>query len=519
MSIHRTTPFPADSLSGQYVAGDADLAARLGGDPGAASSYETAAAERDRRPTPRRALVDALLPFHERLGADAAAIDGVRALGEDGTLVVATGQQPALLTGPLYTVWKAASAIALARRLERTLERRVVPVFWVASDDHDLGEIEGCHILDAAGDLRRFRVSLGDLAAPSASLEVPDEASAIFDELLAAAPDGPYLDAIRELGAPRPGERWPDWFSRTLLGLFPGTGLVLFEPASADAVLSPALDVDPAAARRLVAARSEGAERLRSLELEAPLPSDVPSGLFHVVDGRRRRFDPATDHDPRGLSADAGLRPVIQSLVLPVVATVGGPGELAYWLQLTETFELCDAARPVFVPRVHATIVEPRVRRALESLGLDEADLLAGEEVWRERLTEVDDDAMVATLRRRADEAFSGYQSFAEGLASFGGRVPRALKELRKSYRSSLDKIVRQAIETEREKSGASARKRTLVANAGRPQGKPQDRVLNPLPFLTRTGPDAFANLIDALDPLAFGHHVVHLEAGSPSHG
>ena len=120
---------------------------------------------------------------------------------------------------------------------------RFVPLFWIASDDHDLAEIEGCSVLDEHGDVRRFRVPLSPRDTSSAAVRVPAAAAAVVDELFAAIPSGPHQAAIRSLATPAAaeGERWPVWFARCLSRLFAGSGLVLFEPHLAQELLAPVL--------------------------------------------------------------------------------------------------------------------------------------------------------------------------------------------------------------------------------------------------------------------------------------
>lgn len=503
----------------RYLSGDPSLAGRLGGVPDEATLVETASRfSSDAGAAASRAR--SLAAAHEGLDPDDATRRSLEALAEPNTLVVATGQQPGFLTGPMYSILKAASAVAAARRLQASTGRRVIPVYWVASDDHDLGEIEGCYCVREDGSLRRHRVDLGGRPWPTSFLDVPPGAEAAVAAFLEDLPRGEHTDHVRELVRAVPGEPWPRWFSRILLRLLPGTGVVLFDPARNTGLVEPWLldaanDLDG-----LVARLAAGATALAQEGLPAPLPAAGPAGLF-LFDGDRRRRVQAADlptleadvrRRPGALSADAALRPVLQSAVLPVVGVVGGPGELAYWAQLTELFDAFEVPRPVFLPRLSATLVEPRVARALKALGLRDEDLLNDRPPVAEAGPEDAAAPDLVRAREQSERALAALDDFGATLSSMGGPLSGRVADLRKVFRASLDKLLAAAERQEMERHGVTRRRVDLVASSGRPLGKPQDRVLNGLPFLVRGGPDLFSRIAEAVDPFDARHVLVRAE-------
>ena len=511
-------PFASASrapLLDRLLAGDPAIASRLGGAPDidgvAAAVARLEAGSRGDRAD----LVSSLAAAHDRLDAPSSSRENVEALGDASTWAVVTGQQPGMLGGPLYTVWKAATAIQLARRLTSSGIGRFVPVFWIASDDHDLAEIEGCQLLNADGDVRRFRIPLSPPSTPSAFVSVPDDAAPVVASFFDEVPDGPHKAAVAELAAPRPGERWPTWFSRILLAQFPDDGLVLFEPHENASLVAPWLERERARLDHVPTLLRRGAAAMVELGLGPPLPIDRPSSLFLYDGDARRRVGPDTDvdaaiarHGEAALSGDAGLRAVVQSLVLPTAVAIGGPGELAYWLQLPEAFHGLDASQPLFWPRLSATIVESRIRRAIAALELDDGALLRDHPE-----DEPDDDAVDPAWARSADEARLAISRFTalfeeEG----GGGLPKKLRDLEQRSATSIDRILRQATEQRRERLGTSQRRRRLVSSAGMPGGKPQERVLNGLPFLARAGVDFFSRAAAAIDPLRHEHWRIEVE-------
>lgn len=518
---------PGASPSGGGLA----ISERLGGPPTIASAKLLASRLGSRLATASRGdahpgqsaagdkLIQSLLAAHDPLEPDAATVQNIRALGDPETLVVATGQQPGFLTGPLYSVLKAASAIAAARRLTAEFGVPVVPVYWVASDDHDLSEIEGCYAIGGDGGLRRHRIDLEHSRWPSSLVQVPASAPEIMQGFLEDLPSGEHRDAVVAMLEARPGEPWARWFSRLLLQYFPNQGLVLFEPSLHPELLAPVLRRHAEDIAVVPECLRQGRDRLDALGLAAPLPFEPPAGLF-VFDGeRRRRYDPTTDALPLDqalatrplvLTADAALRPVIQSSLFPVVAVVGGPGELAYWLQLTELFDRSGVPRPVFLPRLAATLVEPRVRRALEGLGLDETALTL--DPLPISLSNDAEDPVLQHGRTQATLARAAVDEFLAALDSVGGPVPAKARDLKKAFQNSVDRILDLAGRHLQEQQGISQKRIALVQSSGRPRGKTQDRVLNALPFLSRAGVDLFAQIAETIDPFEFRHLLISTE-------
>ncbi len=515
---------PETDLERRYRTGDPVLASRLGGPIADVASFGRAADRAAARPIDRDALVDALRRAQSDYGLSPATEASIAKLADPRAVVVATGQQPGLLTGPAYTVLKAATAVALARRLEESLGRPCVPLFWIASDDHDLPEIEGCNVLSDRAEVRRFRVPLGPDPIPSARVATPAGAADVFAEYLAELPDEAARERVRAIATPVVGERWPRWFGRILARLFESSGLVLFEPHRAPGLVTRHLVRELIAAARAPAALRAGAAHLESVGLKAPLPTDAPSSVF-VVDGKkRRRFDPKADSvgdwaarsasDPGSLSGDAGLRAALQSIVFPTVAVVGGVGELSYWMQLPELFAAAGAPQPVFVLRASATIVEPRVRRSLEALGFSDADLFLGEAALRERFAARLSAAADPRTGELRDAALAAFDAFASSLGEPNENIAKRAAELRATFGASLAKLADGAERARLERAGASERRLLLVARSGRPHDQPQDRVLNGLAIAGRVGLDVYDRLAARLDALDPRHRIVHPDLG-----
>lgn len=499
---------PASPLAVRYAAGDPALAGRLGGAPGDPAALERALDLCRTRSYPRAALAAAARAMVESFGGSATARDNAAALAAPDTFVVVTGQQPGLFGGPLYTFYKAASAVALCRVLGARFGARFVPVFWIASDDHDRAEVDRAYLLADSGEVRRFRAEFADESAPAALLAVGQQALALHDEFFSALPDGALREELRERFRPRAGERLPAWFGRILSSLFAADGLVLFEPHLARGLIAPLLARELEHPGRFPAALAAGARALSALGLEAPLPVDAGSSLFVTSAHGRKRLAPGAAAPLAALTPDAGLRAVMQSLLLPAPAVVGGPGELAYWLQLAEGFDLLEAPRPVFLPRLQATLVEPRAARALEALGLDRDGLFSTEEELLARAP-VADPRRALAVTEAADRAFDALERFGVELKSGSSPLRKNLLQLKKSYRAGLDKLVRQSIAEDQERHGVAARQIRLLLAAASPRGRPQERVLSAMPFLCRYGADLFLRLARGIDPFDFRHQLV----------
>lgn len=518
MKLLPTRERPGSSpLLRRYLEGDSALEARLGGSPRDPANLRAAVDRVLAQNRDRAGLADALDRTNRRLGAPAATLANIAALRNSACCVVITGQQPGILGGPLYTVHKAASVLAWSRHLSERLSIRFIPVFWVASDDHDLDEIERGAALDLNGQLHPHRVHLQPRGAPSSELLVPAAAPLLVRNVLLSGVHRPPPPAVHERFSPVAGERWPDWFGRILLGLFPDSGLVLFEPAQAAELVAPLLLPhvrQPGIATRAVAA---GAAAVRALGAVAPLPEDAPSRLFVHADGRRRRYDPSASapaalelelaRRPGAASADAALRPVLQSQLFPAPMVVGGPGELAYWIQLRELFDDLAVPRPIWMPRHSATIAPPRYLARCEALGIAPESPFDGPALDLEpppprRGLELE--AAVEPIDQLLSDA-------ADRRPVLASRARRLAARVRREVRALLD-------DADRAPGAASAgrarRVRRLLAFL-LPGGKPQERSAGCTTFLSLYGVGIFDAFWRHLDPIDLRHMLVVPDADS----
>ena len=450
-----------------------------------------------------------------------------RILAGEG-VVVTTGQQPGLFLGPLYTLYKALTAVRLAGEIERRTGRPALAVFWVASDDHDWDEVATCRIVDSEEELVAMRVdpppgwalrSVGQAPVPSSVMDLlrrfGDEAGG------AVAGSTPrWMGALRE--AYEPGRSFGDAFVRALGAAVEGLDLAILDSAH------PAVRTQAAGLYRrvveapeaLAQAMRDGLHSVREAGYE-PALTPPPEGLqmFHD-DGEARRHVLRTDEDelaagdwrpdraallrrldraPDEFTPAAALRPVLESRLLPVAATVLGPGEIAYWAQLPPVFAALEVPMPAILPRDAWVLVEPRVDRLLEKLDLDvttvEREGKGIDDRWiaRSRPPGVRDG--LAALERNLAEGFERLASAVDrelpGLKSAAGkaahRATRALEELGRT----VDARVR---ERESIALAQAARIRAHLV----PDGRPQERTVAAAQFLSRHGRALVHDLFEA---------------------
>ena len=453
----------------------------------------------------------------------------LEALLSGRALAVTTGQQAGLFTGPLYTVMKALSAAALAERLAQAWRRPVVPVFWVAGDDHDFAEIAQCDVVAQDGTRAAVRLRERGPDAPMlpAFREVLGaDAAAALERLEGLLPPSEFRAGVLAwLGAAYTPERsMGEAHAQAMAALLGEHGVVVLRGWSG-ALKRASAGVVSGALRRageldgLLAAE---AERLLAAGRGAPI--EVGGGLSLVMveaaNGRDRlrigdggafvtrrsgeRFDldvleALLQGDPERVSANVLLRPVVEAAVVPTVAYVGGPGELAYLPQTAPLFAALSIPRPVSVPRLSGFIIEARTAKTLERFGLAVEALARPEQ-------ELAGDAARASLPASATEALAalrgaletGYAAVAREAGAVDRTLERPVESARNQALGATHEIEKKLVAAAKRANETALQQLLRARVALYPDGHPQERVYTAASFLARYGNDVVELLLAA---------------------
>lgn len=475
-----------------------------------AASLAATAAERDRA----AALIDPGGPKSAAL---------LQEVARAGGYFVTTGQQPGLFGGPLYGLYKALAAVRLAEDLGRLLNKPVMPLFWIASDDHDWEEASRAHVLDGAGRLCRVDLGPGPGSARRSLAETPigdglEEAVARLDELF---PPNDFRDrwTTRVRQAYRPEATLATAFRRFMGALLTETPLGWVDAGDprVKAASRPLLEAeaeDPAASEAVLRETGSALEAA-GYGLQVPLIPGAANLFLHAEDGRDRLERAGTGFrlrrsgrslsprrvreriaaEPCAVSANVLLRPVVESFLFPTLAYVGGPGEIAYFGQLQGLFERHGVGMPIVAPRPSLLVVEAKVAKALKALGADAA-ALEDEHVLFARLAREElPSAAEAAMARWRGVVRSASETLEAAASDVDPTLEGAVRSARNASLSALgtlDKKILRAVKRRNE----TARDRIEKARANLwPAGKPQDRVFGPLQYLMRYGSD-FVDLV-----------------------
>ena len=441
-----------------------------------------------------RAWLSDILPALQPSGAAAARLGA----SADGNGVVVTGgQQPGLFGGPLYVLNKAITMLEMADALQVAINRPVAPVFWAATDDADF--VEASHVgVVRRGNLDTLTMAQPDRAGRSMSntpLGVVSEQLARLEEACGSAPAAGALEAVRTAYAA--GASVGGAYLTLLRSLLEPLGIAVLDASHAA--------VRTAGHNTVLRAlnRAEGVSKAlvaRSKEIAGagfhPQVADVPnlSLVFETLDDGTRRRVPLTTAasvakiSPRErLGPNVLLRPVLERQILPTVCYVGGPGEVAYFAQVSAVARALEFAVPRIVPRWSGTLLESQVEAILDRLGAgiaDFADPHAMEgKVAREGVSSGIRDS-ISALRSTLDKVSNQLRSdpqtseaLARSIGTMRAGVEHRLARLERRYAAAIKQAGTDAL-----------RDVALVRATLFPDGAPQERVLSYVPFLARYG-------------------------------
>jgi bacillithiol biosynthesis cysteine-adding enzyme BshC len=457
-----------------------------------------------------------LAPAIAARGAAAERLERAAATG----VVVTTGQQACLFGGPLMTLFKAVAARALADTLQETTGLPVAPLFWAATDDADFDEASAISVsLD--GGARELRVgSRAPAGTPMARMPLDpreiDALSLLLREACGSASRAAYLDSVLRAfrGGATMGDAYVEWL-RDVLEPLEIAVLDSSHPAVVRAAAPTLRNAARAAEPVATAVRVRGAE----IEAAAYMPQvqevEGLSLVFVHSKGIKRRLPvyEATALRKTGeesLSATVLLRPVVERALLPTVAYLGGPAEVAYFAQVSAVADALELPAPLVLPRWSGTILEPRVQRILDQFGvgpdaLSDPHALEGQ-IARDGLPAAISDAVTALRRHLAVDL--------DVLEREGkGRIPGpVLDGLRRSFEHRLQRLDRRIVAAAKRHESQAMRAIATARGSLFPNGVRQERELAAAPFLARYGAGLLDQILEAARV-----HARALVAGGPA--
>jgi len=490
----------------------------------------------------RRARVsDILERQNQSWGASSKTLANIERLRR-GALTAVTGQQVGLFGGPLFSIFKALTAVKLA---EEATAAGVdcVPVFWLATEDHDLAEVNHVALLSEQGVPERFAAEANTFDgqavadAPVGTVKFGPEITAVVERAAALLGDSDVARWLRE--AYRPGESLGSAFGLLFAKLFAEWGVILLDPADEDfhelakplfrSAVKRAAELDEALLARGKAIEAAGYHQQVKVTAASTLLFEIKNGVRTVV---RRRSNGENGGEfavgeekvsaeelmeriekaPENFNPNALFRPVVQDYLLPTLVYTGGAAEVAYFAQAAVVYEKMLGRVTPILPRFSATLVEPKAERLLARYELSLPDVLQGPEKVRQAIAAR---SLPADLQGRFEEAYASVEKSMTALRESIGKLDSTLVDTAESARESMaHQIERLQVRVSRAESLRNeviSRHADALNHALFPNKSLQEREVAGVSFVARYGVELLANLYQQIHTDCHDHQVIEV--------
>jgi bacillithiol synthase len=475
-------------------------------------------------------IADLLEKQNRGFGAGEATLRNIEKL-RAGAAAIVTGQQVTLFGGPLFTLLKAATAIRKAK------EAGAVPIFWLATEDHDLAEAN--HVtLPSRHALHKLQLenSAEDAGKPVGAVKLGPGIDGLIDEAVELLGPGEITEKL--VAAYKPGATYAEAFGGFLAAVFAHEGLILIDAAGREfhRLGAPVLSAAMERSAELETLLLQRTKLLEERGYAAQVLVTKGGSLLFLIDDEtgtrlalkrkddgswtagRKQYSTAEllailAHAPERLSANALLRPVFQDAILPTVAYVGGPAEIAYFAQSEVLYEAILGGTTPVLPRLSATLVDPAVAKIMAQHEVSLEDLIgtAPDELAQRlgaRSMPVEGKQKLAAAGNALDEEL---KSVTEWMQRLDAELGKSSEVASNKMRYQMGRLRRLAANYQLQKE-ASIRKHVdaLYLNLF-PELHPQERVVGAAAFLAKYGEGLVAQLVEIAAQDCPGHRVVFL--------
>ncbi|MFD2371055.1 bacillithiol biosynthesis cysteine-adding enzyme BshC [Brevibacillus sp. GCM10020057] len=482
----------------------------------------------------RERLTEGLYSYNKEIGNSQEALGQIELLKRPDTYVVIGGQQAGVLTGPLYTIHKAVHLIQAAKKLSAELNVNVVPVFWIAGEDHDIDEIDHLYWLaDKETRLHKQRLPLpkkGRVSASSLALDAK-ACEQFLTQFFHGQIETEQTAAIRELleSTAAASGNVAEWFARLMAQLFGKHGLVLVESSLPFVreleipVFQKVIEHNETIADLLLKA----ADRIATAGYPLQLQIEAHQANLFLYEGTdrlllerqkdrfiNRRAAYSRDEllrlaaeQPERFSSNVVTRGLMQEHLFPTLAFIGGPGEVAYWAYYREVFELLGMRMPIVLPRMSITLLEGALQRLIAGFGLTIQDVLTDFPKWKQQWEAQQEPHPLHQQFAAARESIEAvYRPLVEEVARLDGGLRNLADKNAELLLAQIAFLETRLVRSLQQREDVDHRRIQRIEASLLPEGGLQERKLCFFSFANKYGLD----LVDRLVEAPFAHDGTH---------
>ncbi len=529
MEINRTTfsELPFGSLFVQLIDGDPKVRKLYAHDP---FDFQ----DRLNKPCATDKNVSSLLrAFNTPFGISAETAFNIDLLADPSTKCVVTGQQLTVFGGPLYTFFKIATTIALAKRLSQESGRKVVPVFWMADEDHDYDEVASISLVKGSEIVTHVLADASFHPLPVAHRQIGTAINDYTNEVFESLGTTDFTPELRRIieDAYVEDQTHGQAFGILITRIFGKHGLVLAgsNDTGIKALLMPVMVRAVAQSDAIL-----NALEMQSIEVDAlaPRQAQVSDSLLFYLNpeqgGARERIrhnagiwttgesnhwttEELTDaimQHPQYYSPNVFLRPILQDVFLPTVAYVAGPGEMAYYAQMKQLYELFGLEMPVITPRHSATLVEPAIRRLYADLPFEFLDYIHRIDDLEKRYiaehSSLDPDRLTDDWLTQIAKIS---ESYIESIGNEDPTLRASAEKVVSEFQSSIERVKGKLVRSVKLKEQTALNRIRRVKISLFPDNGLQERSIAGIYFMNKYGLDVWDHIIEAFASVDADNH------------
>lgn len=477
----------------------------------------------------------------QNTGASEKTAEHIALLQNPTTLAVVTGQQVGLFGGPLYTIYKTITTIKLAEKLKAKFPSyNFVPVFWVEGEDHDFAEMNHTSLFNADNKPVRIEYTHGE-TLPDRNLGAVGELvfnnslDATFAALEASLQKTDFTPSLLELlkAFYTRGSSFNKAFIGWMNMLFADYGLVFLSSNHPELkkllvpVFSKEITGLPQTSQIVIAQSAELEEQYHA----QVKPKSLNLFMFHKggryliqpreterdfsLKGTRHFLQPEellqiARESPELLSPNVILRPIVQDTLLPTIAYVAGPSEVAYHAQLRPVYTHFGVSQPIIYPRASASFVEERLLKAMEKYGLDILEFVEDTDKVTTKVSEQISSIKLDDLFANANTAVrSALNEMKFGLKEIDPTLIAALENMQSKIDGNINVLKEKAVAAQKRRNETAVRQIERAASGLLPGGSLQEREINVIYYMNKYGPDLIKWIAGELDIAAFKHQLL----------